>query len=524
MYSRDSSHATSVDRAIRTSHKNIFTLRSKFPHGCCYAILGIMSAVGGLMMNYYVLSTCLFQRIQQINLVTGDIIPGSQRGYGFFSRETDYGVKPDFKQCTWYPADEYADIFDGWMKTGRFFAVLSAILATACFVVMFMTCCFAFSRSMFEKWLFWMYIWAAIFVAFSFFIFGNEYCQENDCKVADGCGWAISAFMFHLLAANTVKSFPMANAPQARPKRRGRNKKNDDEYEEAEDEDEFDDLYYENEDDKYPPFHPDGPRGVTIDKDGIRTFDDGEDYYNEMGRMVDPNAIPKQRSEEEELEDISDHDLDQYASDNEEGGGDEYDENDPDQTRSRQPQRDDFGNPMFDPDAIEETGNLGVGYENEEDGFTYADDRTNPQGYDNQTVYDDDNYSYPAQDHDAYSQYIDPVSQEQDAYSQYDNATVYDDYGHPMEHSVAEDRSVCTAPSRYVSEDQSVYPDDAFSYDDYGSEYIGSVAASDNATEHDGSRYQNRAANVGQEQHPSGTRRPNTIYEEDDEYSGPVFT
>jgi hypothetical protein len=471
--------------------------------------MGIMSAVGGLMMNVYVLQTCLFQRVQQINLVTGDIIPGSQRGYGFFSREADYGVKPDYQQCIWYPPDEYADMFDGWMKTGRFFAMLSAILAIACFVVMLMTCCFAFSRSMFEKWLFWMYIWAAIFVAFSFFIFGNEYCQENDCKVADGCGWAISAFMFHLLAANTVKSFPMANAPTSSPKRRGRNKKNNDEYEESEDEDEFDDLYYENEDDKYPPFHPDGPRGVTIDKDGLRTFDDGEDYYNDMGRLVDPYAKPKPRSEEEELEDISDHDLDQYGSDNEEEDDDKYDENDPNQTRSREPQRDPYGNLIFDPDAIEETGNLGVGYEDEDDGYTFADDRTNPQGYGNKTVHDDDHCSYPAQ--------------EQNATSQYDNATVYDDYDNHVDRSVAEDQSVQTAPSHYLSKDRSV---DAFSYNDFGSEYSGSVAASDNATEHDGSRYQNQAANIGQEQHPSGPNRPKTIHEEeyDDEYGGPVFT
>jgi len=56
---------------------------SKFNHGCCYSILGIMSAIGGLMMNCYCLGSCFMQRVHQVNTVTGDPIPGQERGYGF---------------------------------------------------------------------------------------------------------------------------------------------------------------------------------------------------------------------------------------------------------------------------------------------------------------------------------------------------------------------------------------------------------------------------------------------------------
>lgn len=319
-------------------------------------------------MNLYVLGTCKFQRVQQINRVTGDVIPGSQRGYGFFSRETDYGLQPDYHQCTWYPRQEYDTIFDGWMQTGRVFAFVSAILATICFVILFFTCCLAFSSSMFERWLFWTYIVAAITITFSFFIFGSAWCSENDCKVADGCGWAISAFMFHLLAANTVKSFA-APSPKPAPKRQ-----NEDGEEIDDDDEELDDLYYEDEEEKYPPPHPDGPRGVTTDKHGVKEFDNGEDYYTDLGRLKtddekgDYEGAPKGEDhdvdddndlDDDDLDDISDHDLEEYASDD--------DDDDDEVKKHRQPkqQYNQFGEPIFDPEATDRNGNLGVGYENE---------------------------------------------------------------------------------------------------------------------------------------------------------------
>jgi hypothetical protein len=147
-----------------------------------------------------------------MNPVTGQILPGAQRGFGFFSRETDYGSKqPDHQQCTWY--DVYHEKLDGWMTTGRFFAIVSTVLAIIGFVVMWMTCCVEFSRSMFTTWLLGVYISAAISVVLSFLIFGSEACHENHCQVASGCGYAMWAVIFHLISAMTVKSFPMAHAP-----------------------------------------------------------------------------------------------------------------------------------------------------------------------------------------------------------------------------------------------------------------------------------------------------------------------
>jgi hypothetical protein len=354
--------------------------------------MGIFTAIGGLMMNLYVLGTCLFQRITPLHPVTGEPMKGEERGYGFLSRETDYGLTPDYRQCSWYTRAEYDELFDGWMHFGRIFAFASAILASICFVVMFLTCCVAFSPSMFEKWLFWMYVSAALTVAFSFLIFGSEYCADNKCKVADGCGWAISAFMFHLLAANTVKSVAAPSAPP--PKRNTNSDDGDDDEDEIDD---LDDLYYDNEENKYPPPHPDGPRGVVVDKNGIKEYDDGEDYYNEMGRLIpddergDYQRARKADNEDDDLDDISDHDLDEYASDNEE---DELDENGNKRSKSK-PQYDEYGNPIYDPDTIDQTGNLGVGYDdNDSRAHTEYDEHGNRvQRYDahgNPIYYDDE--------------------------------------------------------------------------------------------------------------------------------------
>lgn len=316
--------------------------------------MGLFSAVGGLMMNLYVLGTCLFQRIQPINHVTGDPIPGRERGYGFLSRETDYGLQPDYRQCSWYTEQEYSDYFDGWMHSGRIFAFISAILATVCFLVMFLTCCMAFSPSMFERWLFWMYIVAAITIALAFLIFGSEHCSENQCKVADGSGWAISAFMFHLVAANTVKSFAGASAPSSR-----NNSGDDDDVDE-----ELDDLYYEDEDEKYPPHRPEGPRGVIQKKNGEREFDNGEDYYDDLGRMVDPyNEHGNYRDGSgSDDEDLSDLDSDDLGSDED---GDELSDYDDEEVAYRNGQGD-----LLD-DQDHDNGNLGVGYEQEQQDRQY---------------------------------------------------------------------------------------------------------------------------------------------------------
>jgi hypothetical protein len=341
------------------------------------------------MMNVYVVRSCLFQRIQLINPATGDIIPGSERGYGFLSRETDHDMKPDYGQCSWYTLEEYNTIFDAWMDSGRFFAFLSAFLATICFLVMFLTCCMAFSSNMFERWLFWTHIAAAITIAFSFLIFGSDHCGEHECKVADGCGYAISAFMFHLLSANTVKSFAAASPPDS-------NRNNDNDEGDDDIDDDLDDLYYENEEDKYPPPRPEGPRGVIIKKNGQKEFDNGEDYYDDFGRMIDPNdgrgAYKEAKKEEDDddlrdIENIDDDDLEGYNS--EEFMSDEEGEYDSDEEarktkkkhdQERQRQYDEFGNPIPYFPAEDQNGSLGVGYEHEEEGLNnpHYDDFGNP--------------------------------------------------------------------------------------------------------------------------------------------------
>jgi len=392
------------------------------------------------MTNCYVLGGCIFQRVQEVNTVTGDPIPGQERGYGFLSREADYGVPPDYGRCTWYTSAEYDSYFDGWMKTGRFFAFVSGILACACFLVLLCTCCCAFSPSMFERWLFWMYIGAAITVALSMFIFGSENCKANECTVADGCGHAITAFMFHLISANTVKSF---NPPSAPP---SRNNEGDDVDEE------LDDLYYEDDDDKYPAPRPDGPRGVTLMENGERVYDDGEDYYDDMGRMIDPNddkgayQQTKQADVEDDddlgslnsadLDDISDGDLSEYESDK------EADDDDKDgKAKAKKVEYDEFGNPVFDPDAADEHGNLGVGYENADQEPQY-DEFGNPIEPQPQQQYDE--FGNPIepqaqQQYDEFGNPMDPQVQQQydefgNPYPQtYDEQQQYDGYGQPCD-------------------------------------------------------------------------------------------
>lgn len=188
-------------------------------------------------MNMYIIMSCFFERIVLINPVTGEEIPGSERGYGMLSRETDYGLEPDYRQCSYYTPDDYQKVFDGWMQAARFFTFLSALLGFVGLCVLILSICLAFSSPMFEQWLFCIYIWAAVFIMFSFLMYGAEFCDQNKCKFSLGGGWAISTFMFWLTAANTVKS--MGQPPPL------------DEYDNIYGDDD-EDLYYETEYQKYP--------------------------------------------------------------------------------------------------------------------------------------------------------------------------------------------------------------------------------------------------------------------------------
>lgn len=86
--------------------------------------MGFILGVGAVVMHSFVITSCFFQRIQEINPVTGEKIPGTERGYGFISRETDYGVQPDYQQCTYYPPDEIAEFFDSWVRASKAMAFL----------------------------------------------------------------------------------------------------------------------------------------------------------------------------------------------------------------------------------------------------------------------------------------------------------------------------------------------------------------------------------------------------------------
>jgi hypothetical protein len=337
--------------------------------------MGILTAQGGLMMNLYVIGTCRFNRIKIINPVTGEPIPGSERMYGFDARETNYGQQPDYRQCTYYPSDEKDEIWDSWMGAAKFFSYFSAILGVLGFAILFSICCMAYSKPMFERWLFWGYIVAAIAVTFSFLVFGSEFCQINECKVADGCGWAISCFFFHLMAANSVKNFPEPRPPQP-PK--GEN--DDDNHRYAPSIDEvYDELYYDNESDKYPPLLPDGgKRGVIYNEDGQPEFDAGEDYFDDMGRYIGepnkPHDVDTQRhSNNDDQEDGSEYtdfsydsfDHSEYDPDNEDY--ETWKKRQEDRTARLNTKSDD--EEYIDPqDRVfplneENNGNIGVGYE-----------------------------------------------------------------------------------------------------------------------------------------------------------------
>jgi hypothetical protein len=225
-------------------------------------------------MNYYVLHSCYMQRIKLINPVTGDTIPGSERGYGFFARETDYGLESDFADCSRYTSQEYDLIFDGWMQSARFFAFVSMFLGGIAFLVLFSSCMCAFSANMFERWLLWGFILAGCATGLMFLVFGSEHCKENHCKVAAGSGYAISAFMFWLSTANTVKSMGGA-MPKSKNNNRRRNRNNKNE----EDEDDVDDLYYEDDSQKYPL--------PETTPEGRKRYADAEEYANDTEKAFD---------------------------------------------------------------------------------------------------------------------------------------------------------------------------------------------------------------------------------------------
>jgi hypothetical protein len=238
-------------------------------------------------MNYYVLHSCFMQRIELINPVTGDTIPGSERGYGFFAMETGYGVKSDFAHCSRYTSEEYDSIFDGWMQSARFFAFVSMFLGGIAFLVLFSSCMCAFSANMFERWLFLGLILAGCATGLMFLVFGSEHCKENHCKVGAGSVYAIKALSCWLLTAITVKCMGRAMLKNQSNNRR-RNGNNED--------DDVDDLDLEDADSQMFPLPETTP-------EGRKRYADAEEYASATEKAFDSrfgNGEDYSHGEEEE--------------------------------------------------------------------------------------------------------------------------------------------------------------------------------------------------------------------------------
>lgn len=169
--------------------------------------MGQILALTGMYMIYQVLTACFFQRITLVNPLNGEPIAGSERGYGFLSREADFGTQPDYQQCIYYPEDEYAELFtDGWMPAAKLFVMMSGVLGGIGALVLVLACWLAYTSIMFERWLLWGYLLAAAFMALSMLIFGSQFCADNECEIGQTGGVAISSFLFWCVMANTVKS------------------------------------------------------------------------------------------------------------------------------------------------------------------------------------------------------------------------------------------------------------------------------------------------------------------------------
>jgi hypothetical protein len=263
--------------------------------------MGQILALSGLMITYQVVTGCFFQRIALLNPLNGEPIAGSERGYGFLSREQDFGIQPDYAQCVYYPDEEYADLFaDGWMPMAKLFVMASGLLAVIGCLVLILACCLAFSSVMFERWLLWGYLLAACFMALSMLIFGSQFCADNQCKIGETGGYAISNFLFCCVMANTVKSMG-----EAMPDSRGGT---DDKYdydddvngEDPDDDDETgQDMYFETQAQMYPKRRK-NPQQVPDDDDDSDSddSDDDDDEESEDEDSKEQKVLPHDDDEE----------------------------------------------------------------------------------------------------------------------------------------------------------------------------------------------------------------------------------
>lgn len=213
---------------------------SRWPHGCCYSVMALMSAYGSLYMTFTVIMSCAYQQITDIDPATGKLVMESRLGYGMLAREAEFGEPTDYQQCIYYPEDEQVYLEDSFMKGSTYSAYACAVLQVIACIVLTTTCSCAYNRTTFERWLMWTYIYASCCMALTFLMFGAHFCKENDCDMDNGSALAISSWMFLICCANMVK-----NMGQPPP---------DDMVDPDDDED---NLWYDDDAEKYPQRYED---------------------------------------------------------------------------------------------------------------------------------------------------------------------------------------------------------------------------------------------------------------------------
>jgi hypothetical protein len=73
--------------------------------------MAILAAFGGCFMNMYVIMSCFFYNITELNPITGEPMPSTKRGYGMMARQISYGEVPSYMQCVYYPKEEMDELF-----------------------------------------------------------------------------------------------------------------------------------------------------------------------------------------------------------------------------------------------------------------------------------------------------------------------------------------------------------------------------------------------------------------------------
>jgi hypothetical protein len=240
--------------------------------------MGILIAGGGVMTAVMVVISCELEWIVIFDENGERADDAKTYGYGFLAREIIPGEQASFQNCIMYTDEEMPIVFDGWIYSGRFVTFISGFMGLVGLCIMIASACVAFSPNMFEHWLFWNFIIASFFAAFGFLLFGSQFCSDNGCRLGPGGLQILSLWFMWLTAANTVKSVPRPKPPASA------------------DEPDGDDLWYENEDDKYddtpkkPPRYADDDGGSDYDEEPPYGYEDA--YGNPPGTQYDDYGNP----------------------------------------------------------------------------------------------------------------------------------------------------------------------------------------------------------------------------------------